>query len=70
MIACFKRFSNHRSSLKSVDQGSEIFRAIYPDSDIANGFKMYKGKAGYILTFGLGKYYSQEAIKTAMLMSL
>ena len=49
------------SSMRSTDNCTEMFRVMFPDSEIAKGFKMAKDKVSYIIIFGLGEYYKERA---------
>ena len=51
-------------SLNSNENLADVFRAMFPDSDIAKTFACGKDKSGYIIRFGLAPYLKQEFINT------
>ena len=52
--------------VRSADRNGDIYRAMFPDSEIARGYKMSKDKIGYVLTYGLGQYYQEKATDTVL----
>ena len=60
---CLHTVEKHHS-LNSNENLADIFRAMFPDSDIAKTFACGKDKSGYIIRFGLAPYFKQELIKT------
>ncbi|XDV26071.1 hypothetical protein PO909_029869 [Leuciscus waleckii] len=53
-----------RHSLNSNENLAEVFKAMFPDSDIAKSFTCGKDKTGYIIRFGLAPHFKQELINT------
>lgn len=43
-------------TLHSEDKSPELFRAMFPDSKIAEGFKCGRNKTAYLLKFALGPF--------------
>lgn len=60
IIYCLHVVDTH-SSLRSADNYNAMFRTMFPDSQIANDFKLAKDKVGYVIAFGLGEYYREKA---------
>ena len=50
---------NHYSA-NSSNKISNLFKAMFVDSKIANGFSMAKDKLSYFISFGLFPYYSSQ----------
>ena len=63
IIYAFKLVDTY-SSMRSADHCGEMFKAMFPDSVVAEGFKMSKDKASYVINFGLGEFYKEEANET------
>lgn len=51
------------SSNRSGGNASELFKIMFPDSIIADKFKMHKDKLSYVITYGLGPYFQNQLIK-------
>lgn len=47
-------------SLRSVADASDLFRLMFPDSDIASRVKMQKDKFAYVVTYGLGPFFQDQ----------
>lgn len=65
ILQCLKVVDTH-VSVRSADLNGDIYREMFPDSEIARGYKMSKDKIGYMLTYGLGEYYSEKATDTVL----
>lgn len=50
------------SSLRSTGNASHLFKLMFPDSAIAEGFQMQKDKASYVVTYGIGPYFQEQLI--------
>lgn len=48
------------SSDRSSGNSSDLFPLMFPDSIIAQQFKMHKDKLGYMVTFGLGPHFQNS----------
>jgi hypothetical protein len=48
------------SSLRGNANSAQLFPIMFPDSDIAQQFKMQKDKNAYVVTFGLGPYFQSQ----------
>ena len=48
------------SSARSFGICSDLFKIMFPDSEIAKKFKLHKDKLGYLVTYGLGPYFQKE----------
>ena len=48
---------NNHFSLRSCLGLNEIFKEMFPDSDIAKSFKLSKTKCGYVINYGLAPYF-------------
>lgn len=57
----FKNYNHH--SYCSNEGISEIFKAMFPDSEIASTFTSGKNKTSYITKFGLAPYITKELVK-------
>ncbi|CAG0890165.1 unnamed protein product [Cyprideis torosa] len=53
-------------SKRSINGVGDLFRKMFPDSEIARGFQMERDKGQYIAAFGLGmyEYFKNEVTKT------
>ena len=63
VLWCLHTAEKHHS-LNSNENLADVFRAMFPDSDIAKTFACGKDKSGYIIRFGLAPYFKQELINT------
>ena len=63
VLWCLHTAEKHHS-LNSNENLADVFRAMFPDSDIAKTFACGKDKSGYIIRFGLAPYLKQEFINT------
>lgn len=59
VIWCLNTAVNHHS-LNSNEGISDIFKSMFPDSDIAKTFTCGKDKTGYVMRFGLAPYFKQQ----------
>lgn len=50
------------ASLRSSSNAAELFKLMFPDSDIASRFAVHKDKLAYIVTYGLGPYFQQKLV--------
>lgn len=53
----------HTSS-RSGGSSSDIFKLMFPDSIIAEKFRMHKDKLSYVITYGLGPYFQEQLTNT------
>ena len=56
-ILCALKVANNQFSLRSCLGLSEIFKEMFPDSDIAKSSKLSKTKCGYVINYGLAPYF-------------
>lgn len=49
-------------SSRSGGDASDLFKMMFPDSIIADKFKMHKDKLAYTVTYGLGPYFQDQLI--------
>uniref|UniRef100_A0A3P9AK00 Oxysterol-binding protein n=2 Tax=Esox lucius TaxID=8010 RepID=A0A3P9AK00_ESOLU len=63
VLWCLHTAEKHHS-LNSNENLAEVFKAMFPDSDIAKLFTCGKDKTGYIIRFGLAPHFKQELINT------
>ncbi|XP_042581610.1 uncharacterized protein LOC109070284 [Cyprinus carpio] len=63
VLWCFHTAEKHHS-LNSNENVAEVFKAMFPDSDIAKSFTCGKDRTGYIIRFGLAPHFKQELINT------
>ncbi|XP_073721650.1 uncharacterized protein [Misgurnus anguillicaudatus] len=63
VIWCLNTAANHHS-LNSNEGISDIFKSMFPDSDIAKTFTCGKDKTGYIMRFGLAPFFKQQLVDT------
>ncbi len=61
VIWCLNTVVNHHS-LNSNEGISDIFKSMFPDSDIAKTFTCGKDKTGYIMRFWLAPYFKQQLV--------
>ena len=52
----------HDYSFNSADKSAELFRTIFPDSDIAKNFSMGATKLTYVVNDGLGPLFHNEVV--------
>ena len=50
-------------SFKSNDNKGELFRMMFPDSQIAKSFALAKDKTGYIIKFGISPYFKKQLVE-------
>ena len=50
--------------MNSLADSGKLFRAVFPDSDIAKSFQYVRTNAGYVATFGLALYFWNELLST------
>lgn len=50
------------SSLRASGNAAELFKLMFPDSDIASKFSMGKDKCAYVVTYGLGPFFKQQLV--------
>ena len=63
VLWCLQKVQNHQSSNSAGGMG-ELFRKMFPDSDIASGFgELSRTKIGYIVTYGLAPYFRSEIMQ-------
>ena len=53
------KVSSCNYSFRSVDKSGDTFRAMFPDSKVADGFSMSRTSASYIIGEGLGPHFTQ-----------
>ncbi|XP_055551549.1 uncharacterized protein LOC129733946 [Wyeomyia smithii] len=58
---CFHTIATHSSAL-SAGTAASVFKAMFPDSDIAASFELGRTKIGYLITYGLAPYFSQKIL--------
>ena len=46
--------------MHSADDSRELFRAMFPDSKVAEKFSLGRTKASYIINCGLAKFFARE----------
>lgn len=51
------------NSKRSLTGSGDLFRKMFPDSEIARAFRMEKDKAQYIAAYGLGQHYKDEVCR-------
>ena len=56
ILFCLKFVQSH-TNMSFSDNLHDLLVAAFPDSDIANGFKMESDKAAYTITYGLAPYF-------------
>lgn len=61
VIWCLYTAVTHHS-LNSNEGISNIFKTMFPDSDIAKTFSCGKDKTGYMIRFGLASFFKQQLI--------
>ncbi|XP_035998777.1 uncharacterized protein LOC118564524 [Fundulus heteroclitus] len=61
VLWCLNTAMQHHS-YASNEGVSELFQAMFPDSEIAKSFACGKDKTGYILKFGLAPHFKNELI--------
>ena len=47
-------------SCKSSEKTGDLFRSMFPDSNIARNFKCGETKSSYMITFGLGPHFLEQ----------
>lgn len=50
-------------SYNSYDELGDVFRCMFPDSKIAQGFSIQSKKLSYVLSHGIGPFFHRELIK-------
>lgn len=58
---CLNTAVKHHS-LNSNEGISELFKEMFPDSDIAKSFTCGKDKTGYIIRFGLASFFKKQLV--------
>lgn len=53
-----------RHSMNTSSNSGELFRKMFPDSNIAKTFQCGRTKAGYVATYGLAPYFQSELLLT------
>ena len=53
------KVSSCNYSFRSVDKSGDTFRAMFPDSKVADGFSMSRTRASYIIGEGRGPHFTQ-----------
>lgn len=59
-LFCFKLIES-KCCFRFITEISDLFQDMFPD--ICNNKSLFKGKAAYILTYGLGHYFKKKMIK-------
>jgi hypothetical protein len=59
ILYCLKIVKSH-ASMRSADDSQELFRAMFPDSKVAEKFSLARTKATYITNYGLAPYFATE----------
>ena len=63
ILWCMRKVENHQSSNSAGGMG-ELFRKLFPDSEIASRFgELGRTKVGYIVTYGLAPYFRSEIMQ-------
>ena len=63
VLWCMQKIQNHQSSNSAGGMG-ELFRKMFPDSEIASRFgELGPTKVGYIVTYGLAPYFRSEIMR-------
>ncbi|XP_022076088.2 uncharacterized protein LOC127535448 isoform X2 [Acanthochromis polyacanthus] len=61
VLWCLNTVTKHQS-YKSNEGAGDLFRAMFPDSDIARSFACGSDKTAYISKFGLARYISEQLV--------
>jgi len=61
VLWCLDTVAKHQS-LNSNEGISEMFQAMFPDSEIAKSFTCGKDQAGYVIRFGLAPFFKKELV--------
>jgi hypothetical protein len=61
ILWCLKTVMSH-SSYRSNSDLPELFRAMFPDSEIAAKFTLKKDKTSYLIAFGLAPFFHGELV--------
>jgi len=59
ILYCLKIVKSH-ASMRSADDSHELFRAMFPDSKVAEKFSLGKTKASYLINYGLAKFFAKQ----------
>ena len=59
ILYCLKMIKNH-ASMRSADDLHELFRAMFPDSKVAEKFSMARTKTTYTINYGLAQFFATE----------
>ena len=63
ILWCMQKVENHQSSNSAGGMG-ELFRKMFPDSEIASKFgELGRTKVGYIVTYGLAPYFRTKVMR-------
>ena len=62
ILYAFKLMDSH-GSMNSCNHISDLFSLMFPDSEIAKGFRMCSDKAAYVINHGLGPYFERKIKK-------
>ena len=63
VLWCLDLATKHHS-FNSNEGIGELFRNMFPDSDIAKSFALGKDKTGYIIKFGIAAYFKKQLVET------
>jgi hypothetical protein len=55
--------TRHGFSYRSCDDIGDLFRNMFPDSQIAENYKMERNKLSYVISHGLGPFYHRELVQ-------
>ena len=58
---CLQTVSSHFSQ-SAAGACSELFKIMFPDSEIAQGITLGRSKVAYIITYGLGPFFRRELL--------
>lgn len=50
-------------SLRDSENACDLFKIMFPDSDIASKIKLHKDKTAYVVTYGLRPFFQGELVK-------
>lgn len=63
VLWCLHTAAKHKS-LNSNEGISDLFQAMFPDSEIAMTFVHGRDKTGYIVQFGLAQYFKEQMVNS------
>jgi hypothetical protein len=55
--------ARHGYSYLSCDESGDLFKKMFPDSNIAQQFKMERVKLSYVISHGLGPFFHRDLIR-------